>query len=258
MNNFDLRHGDCFRILEQFSDKSIDLVVTDPPYLHNKGGGKTNGTEGKSKIANSKMYNFGSDMMKNLSSFHEKEVYLLLDEFKRLMPKLNAYIFTNDTLIPYYTMWAVKNKKLFTILTWEKPLSILNRNRFSQNLEYIVRVYDKKTGLNKLDIDSFPEKKNYYSKNRKMNGIKGDGKLHPTQKPIEYLNGLIELSSNEGAVVLDPFMGSGSTGVACKNLNRNFIGIEKDEKFFKIAKERIGGASAVPKKEQSSMEDLFE
>jgi site-specific DNA-methyltransferase (adenine-specific) len=66
-----------------------------------------------------------------------------------------------------------------------------------------------------------------------------NGKVHPTQKPIELLEWLINTYSNEEDLVLDNTMGSGSTGVACRNLNRNFIGIEKDEKYFDIAKQRI-------------------
>lgn len=66
-----------------------------------------------------------------------------------------------------------------------------------------------------------------------------NGKVHPTQKPIELLEWLINTYSNENDLVLDNTMGSGSTGVACKNLNRDFIGIEKDEKYFGIAKQRI-------------------
>ena len=64
-------------------------------------------------------------------------------------------------------------------------------------------------------------------------------KLHPTQKPVELLEYLISTYSNEGDVVLDTFMGSGSTGVACQNLNRDFIGIEIDEKYFEIAEKRV-------------------
>lgn len=66
-----------------------------------------------------------------------------------------------------------------------------------------------------------------------------NGKLHPTQKPIELLEWLVKTYSNEGDLILDNCMGSGTTGVACKNLNRNFIGIELDTKYFNIAKNRI-------------------
>ena len=64
---------------------------------------------------------------------------------------------------------------------------------------------------------------------------------HPTQKPLALISQLIEKHSNKGDIVLDPFMGSGTIGVACKNLDRNFIGIEKDENYFNIAKQRIEG-----------------
>lgn len=231
----------CFdeKGLSTIPDNSINLVVTDPPYLHNKGGGKTHGTEGKSKIANSKMYNFDSPMMKNMSNFGEKEITKLLDEFKRIMKKMNCYIFCNDTLIPYYLNWAMDNNKKWTILVWEKPLSILNRNRFSQNLEYIIRIYDNGTALNKLDIDTYPEYKDLYSKTRKFNQVKGKGKIHPTQKPLEYIEGLVMLSSNENDVVLDPFMGSGTTAIACLNNNRNYIGFEMNEDYYNLANERI-------------------
>ena len=68
----------------------------------------------------------------------------------------------------------------------------------------------------------------------------GRGHLHPTQKPVTLMEYLIKTYTNEGETVLDFCMGSGTTGVACKNLNRNFIGIELDEKYFKIAQERCG------------------
>jgi len=233
-----LINEDCFRYLETLTkDNNIKVVITDPPYLHNKGGGKTAGTEGKSKIANSSMFKFDSFMMNEMSSFGENEVNILLDNFKRIMKKMNCFIFCNDTLIPFYTMWAVNNNKKFTILTWEKPLSILNRNRFSQNLEYIVRIYDNGTALNLLDIKENPSKKQYYSKTRKLNSPKN--KLHPTQKPLEYLKGIIELTTGKNDLVLDCFMGSGSTGIACKDLQRDFIGVEINNEYFNIAKQNI-------------------
>ena len=72
-----------------------------------------------------------------------------------------------------------------------------------------------------------------------MNTTVQSSKFHPTMKDIKIIKHLIELLSNENDTVLDCFMGSGTTGVACKELNRNFIGIELDEKYFEIAKERI-------------------
>lgn len=70
-------------------------------------------------------------------------------------------------------------------------------------------------------------------------------RVHETQKPIDLMDTLVQLVTNEGHTILDPFMGSGTTGVACKNLNRKFIGIERDEKYFNIAKDRINGDSDI-------------
>lgn len=64
---------------------------------------------------------------------------------------------------------------------------------------------------------------------------------HTTQKPVSLMEHLIKIHTDENQIVLDPFMGSGTTGVACKNLNRNFIGIELDDKYFEITKDRVGG-----------------
>ena len=87
-----------------------------------------------------------------------------------------------------------------------------------------------------LQIDNglrYPKRIQYFNNNFTNN------QLHPTQKPVELCEYLIKTYTNENENVLDNCMGSGSTGVACKNLNRNFIGIELDEEYFNIAKERI-------------------
>lgn len=233
-----LINSDCFDHLKSLSkDDNVSLVVTDPPYLHNKGGGKTPATGKNSHIAKSGIFNFGSEMMAEMSDFTDEHVYLLLDELKRIMVKMNCYIFCNDTLLPYYTTWANLNRKKFTVLVWQKQLSILNRNRFSQDVEYIVRIYDNGTALNKLNLEKYPHKSEYYSKVMKIKGV--SNKVHPTQKPVPLIERLLELNGNVGDVVLDPFMGSGSTGIACVNLKRDFIGIEITEKYFKVASDMI-------------------
>ena len=87
---------------------------------------------------------------------------------------------------------------------------------------------------------SFPIKNLGDAQLFECNNISGKDKVHPTQKPIAYLERLILNSSNELDTVLDPFMGSGSTGIACKNLNRKFIGIELDKTYYEVSKELIG------------------
>ena len=227
--------GDCLELMNGIPDKSVDLVVTDPPYLHNKGG---NGG-GHTKIATSNMYSKDSYMLSQMSEFTEQMCVTMLNQVNRVMAKMNAYFFCNDSLIPYYLNWALENGYKYTILTWNKPLSILNRERFSTNMEYIIRIYGNGTALNKLDIDNYPEKKDYYSKYRYFTQIKGKDKLHPTQKPLNYIEGIIELSSKEGQIVLDPFIGSGTTAIAAINTNRQYIGIELNDDYYELAKNRI-------------------
>ena len=229
-----LLNKDCFDVLCDFTElDNIDVVLTDPPYLHNKGGGKTPETGKNSHIAKSGLFNFGSDMMKNMSSFTEGDIYVMLGEMKRFMTKMNCFFFCNDTLIPFYTSWANENRKKFTVLVWQKPLSILNKNRFSQNIEYIVRIYDNGTALNKIEQNEF------YSKVHNDKPVVGKEKLHPTQKPVTLMEKFILLTTPQGGIVLDPFMGSGTTGVACKNLDRRFIGVELDEVYYGVAVKRI-------------------
>ena len=229
-------HGDCFLILKELPSKSVDLVITDPPYLHNtsrSGGGNT-------KLATSSMYAKEGEMLKNLSNFSPGLCVSMLDEIKRLMKKMSGYFFCNDRLIGTYCKWAEDNKYLINMLTWNKPLSILNRMRYSTNCEYIVWIHEASgTALNKIDLDSHPEYKKYYSKYQTYSQVRGKEKYHPTQKPLELIEGYILLSSKEGNTVLDPFMGSGTTGVAAIKHNRKFIGIELDTTYSDIANSRL-------------------
>jgi site-specific DNA-methyltransferase (adenine-specific) len=100
-----------------------------------------------------------------------------------------------------------------------------------------------KNGMYKHD-EKRDTKKRFPFVTIKMNAVKGKEKYHPTQKPVALMEYLIKTYTNEGETVLDFTMGSGTTGVACVNTNRNFIGIEKDDKYFEIAQDRINYAAA--------------
>ena len=123
------------------------------------------------------------------------------------------------------------NKYQYDILVMAKsnPIPAYNNHHLSDS-EYIIMIREKGTYFSKhKNIDDY---RKFYMTNCK----KG---IHPAEKPIELLERFIRVSSKENDVVLDCFMGSGTTGVACKKLNRNFIGFEIDEKYFNIAKARI-------------------
>lgn len=112
-------------------------------------------------------------------------------------------------------------------------------NTYANDTEYCVMAREK--GTTKLYGDYDSKKKYWITPTNKADK---DLYKHPTIKPVEIIKTLISNSTNEGDVVLDCFMGSGTTGVACKELNRDFIGIEIDDEYFKIAKDRINGITA--------------
>ena len=223
---------DCLDILKQLPDKCIDLVLTDPPYLHESGG---RGTMLLGESLDRDKYNMGE-----LSDFGEVEINKFLDETKRVNKKNEWYIFCSEKQMVYYLNWVVKNKLKYNILTWNKPLSVLNHERYSTNIEYIVRIYDNGCKLNKLENNKF----SYYSKYKTFNQLRGKEKIHGSQKPIKILTQFIELSSNENDIILDTFSGSGTTAVACHNLKRRFICIEKDYDYWKASVERLKNAQA--------------
>jgi DNA modification methylase len=214
-------------------DKFLDLVITDPPYWHKKSPATTTKNtqyETKSSFANSELFRADGFMMKDMSDFKEEDVNLFLDLLKPKMKIMNAYIFCNDTLVPYYSMWAERNGFNFSILVWEKPLSIINKNRFSQNTEYIVRIYDYGTALNSLKENQFYNKVKKYSIT---------DKIHPTQKPLNLIREFIKLSSKENDIIGDFFMGSFTTAIACIEEKRNFIGCEINKKIFNLGEKRL-------------------
>lgn len=233
--------GDCFQTMKQMKDKSVNLVITDPPYWHKKSPGKPYSQRKKyttnSKFANSDLFNAEGEMMSTMSDFTDVQINDLLNELKRVMIKMNAYIFCNDTQLAYYAIWAEENSYMFSVLCWEKPARLINKNRFAQNIEYIIRIYEYGTGLNKVELND------YYNKVKRVMPVKSKEKRHPTQKPTELIKQFVVLSSKEGDIVFDPFMGSGTTGVVCVDTNRNFIGVELTEKYFKVAQDRIATAS---------------
>jgi DNA modification methylase len=117
-------------------------------------------------------------------------------------------------------------------------LSIINKTRFSQNLEYIVRIYYYGTALNRLDENDF------YNRVKKTSPVLGTDKIHLTQKPVSLMQQFVELSSKEGDIVLDPYMGSGTTAIACHRTHRHFIGFEINSEFFQKAERRIKAEQA--------------
>lgn len=224
----DLRQGDCLEVMKDIQDKSIDLIVTDPPYAFNpknNGGGKMYETR---KYHKEILTKHGG---KNLDIGISDEI---LNEFQRVCKKMNLVIFINQFQFPQILNWCIRNNYRYTITIWNKtnPIPATN-NKYLDDLEFIICIRED----GKKMYGNYNTKKRIY-----ISPInKKDKKLynHPTIKPLELIKKYIINHSIENETILDPFMGSGTTGVACKELNRDFIGIELDEKYFEIAKKRI-------------------
>lgn len=222
----DLYNGDCLEIMKDIPDKSIDMIVTDPPYKTTSRGGTGNsgGMCKREIFSKGQVFKHNDVKMRD----YMPELFRLLKEGSHF------YIMTNHKNL--YEMLTVAQDVGFYFtksLIWNKGNKIMGQAYMSQ-FEYIL--FFRKGKFKKInycgtaDILDVPNKK-----------TKGkDGKnLHDTEKPVDLMKILIENSSDDGDIVLDPFMGVGSTGLACKDLGRNFIGIEIDKNYFSIAKDRI-------------------
>ena len=233
---------DCLEGMRQIPDGSIDCVITDPPYWHKKSPGKPYSQRRQcnteSKFSNSELYNYEGDMIRGMSDFDGAHIDELMKAIEPKMKIMNAYVFCSETQVPYYAMWAENNGYMFTILVWEKPLSIINKNRFSQNLEYIVRIYDYGTALRRLSNNDL------YNRVKKAEPVNGTDKIHPTEKPVSIVREFVLLNTDEGATILDPFMGSGTTAIACIKEKRHFIGFELSKEYFDKAQRRIKAEQA--------------
>ena len=232
-----LMNGDCIKNIDLLIKKGInvDAIITDPPYelSKSKGGGMMGkgGRKFMQEVKDHKMID-GIDTNEFLNSclglFCHKQ-------------KFCAVITCSTKQIIEYISWAENNGFQYGIGVWHKsnPAPLCNY-KYLNDVEYWIYIKGNKSKI----LGSYHSKSLVY----KSQINKKDKKefLHPTCKPIEFMEKFVTNHTTEGQVVLDPFMGSGSTGVACKNLNRNFIGIELDRKYFDIAEKRLSTINEKP------------
>ena len=232
----DLKHGDCLELMKDIPDGSVDLVLTDPPY-------GTTACKWDSVIPFEPMW----EQLKRIIKLNGAICLFGSEPFSSSLRMSNIKNFKYDWI------W---NKKLAGngILAKKQPLKIHEIVSVFHSGIYMPQMtkgrYRKKMGLKESEITGGNSYANqtendlYYPKSILEYGIGNmrKSRLHPTQKPIDLLEYLIRTYTNEGETVLDFTMGSGSTGVACVNTNRRFIGIELDDKYFEIAKQRINAA----------------
>lgn len=237
MSEITLYNGDCIETMKTLKAKSVDLVLTDPPY--NLGNFmKTRATNLKKMRENF----FGAAGWDDLE--YDEWVDSMDQFFKEAVRILKSggsmLVFMSIIKVETLIRLAEKNGLYYkTTGIWHK-LNPMPRNmnlHFVNSTEaWVYFTYKAKTGTfnngGKMTHD-------FYESAVVSNGEKKAGK-HPTQKPIQLMEHFISLLTHEENVIMDPFMGSGSTGVAAQNLDREFIGIELNKEYFAIAQERMG------------------
>lgn len=227
-----IKCGDCIEFMKEMNDKSVDMILTDPPY------GTTKNSWDK-----------------------RVPLDLMWEQFNRVIKPNGAIVIFAQ--MPYGAELICSNRKMFRYeLIWEKTSAagFLNANRMPLRAhENILVFYKSLPTYNPQFMQGNPYKSmsgarttNYgsYARTETINGgtryprdvikmSRDSNNTHPTQKPVALCEYLIRTYTNEGDTVLDPFMGSGSTGVAAINTGRDFVGIELDKKYYELAKQRL-------------------
>ena len=241
MSKIDLRQGDCLELMKSIPDGSIDAIITDPPY-------GTTACKWDSVIPfepmwaelkrvikpNGAIVLFGSEpfssalRMSNIKNYKYDWVWEKSKATGHLNSKKRPLV-KHELIHIFYKSQPTYNPQ--GLIEKDKP-TISKGNRGKKGIGSSGDVYGK------AENDAIQTHTNYPLSIQKFN-VDMKAEYHPTQKPVALLEYLIKTYTNEGETVLDFTMGSGSTGVACVNTNRNFIGIELDEKYFEIAKGRI-------------------
>lgn len=213
--NYKLYNGDCLEIMDKLIEEgvAVDAIVTDPPY----------GIDFKSNYRKEKYNGIINDNNLDFIDEYFSKCYDLLKE------NTHIYCFCSWHKIDKFKIAFEKYFKLKNIIVWEKNNTSMGdlKGSYAPKHEFILFGHKgRRERIGKRLPDVIQAKRT-------------GNKLHPTQKPVDLLEIFIKQSSNEDEVIFDGFMGSCSTGVACLNTNRRFIGIELDENYFNISCERI-------------------
>lgn len=219
---------DCLEGLKKIPDNSVDLVIIDPPYEMAKKCehcGEDRISKGIKKVH--------LELAENslINGFDPR----ILDELMRVMKKVNIYIWCNGKQIPNYIKYFVLTLKCkLEIIIWGKTNAMpLFNNKYLNDKEYCL--YFRNGGY--CNPNNYEDARTIYFS---TTNIKDKTKYgHPTIKPLSLIRKMVRNSSKENDTVLDCFLGSGTTAIACILENRNYIGFEKNKEYFKICQKRI-------------------
>jgi len=214
MTDVKLYLGDCLEVMRGMPDKSVDAVITDPPYF-----------------LPAQHYQTRKQFQRNFSDLGILEHFFkdLYVEMARIIRDDGCfYMFCDGQSYPLFWYHGFKISKSVRPLIWDKSVSINGYGWRHQHEIILFGEMPKAKPIPTGDGDIL-----------KHRAVLVDSREHPAEKPVELITRLVEKS---GATILDPFMGSGATGIACIKAERNFIGIEIDPTYFAIAEKRIAEA----------------
>ncbi len=225
-----LVNGDCLKYMPSLPDKSIDLILTDPPY-------------------NIAQYSTGNIVLPGREALNNDiapwdnaplDPQALLRDFKRILkPDGNIFVFTSYNLLGRWHEVFDREFDTFQFFIWHKtnPAPKIFKNGFLNSCEMIICLWNKG---HKWNFSTQNEMHNFFQCPICMPPERLRNPKHPAQKPVRLLKHLLQIASNPGDIVFDPFMGVGSTGVAAKELDRQFIGCEIDTLYYEAACSRLG------------------
>ena len=246
MSKIDLYNGDCLEIMKNISDKSVDMILCDLPY-------GTTACKWDTVIPFEPLWEQYKRIIKDSGAI----VLFANEPFASQLRMSNIKLYKYDWIWLKNTVDGFLNgkcrplKKTENILVFSKKQARAGGDNMKYYPQNLIAVNRKITERKRINDEHVFERRSRVGKqytqqytNYPINILKYSREpksIHPTQKPVALLEYLIKTYTNEGETVLDNCMGSGSTGVACVNTNRDFIGIELDKDYFNIAKQRITG-----------------
>lgn len=219
---------DCLEGMRHIPDNTVDLVIADPPYDFKsvRGGGAF----GSKSEDGSKGRRYHAELSPMSSGFQID----VLDEMCRVCRIPNMYVFCSKEQLPMLLQYAKARRLNFDLLTWHKTNPVPTCcNKYLSDTEYIVFLRGKGARV----FGTYDTKRKWW-----VQAVNADDKRqyhHPTVKPLNIIRQLIVNSSSWGGVILDPFIGSGTTAVAAILESRHYIGFEIDKNYYDIAQQRI-------------------
>lgn len=227
--NFSIALGDCHELIKKIKTKSIDLILTDPPY-----------NLAKHSTGNIK-FPWRKEINNDIAEWDKKNIDpdKIAEDFVRVLkPDGNLFVFCSYNMIGKWYDALDHKFDATNFMVWHKtnPTPKFFRNGFLNSCEILLCCWNKKhkwNFTNQRDMHNFFQSPNCNGPERLKNP------KHPTQKPTLLLERIIKIASNENDKVLDPFMGVASTGIAALNLKRKFIGIEIEQIYFEASKKRL-------------------